>query len=227
MFAKKEKGAVSLEACIVVPLFIFLMLFLYSFFVVFEARNEMGHVLLATTNSMAFDVYADKNLGQSGDISQLLYLLYKRSGDHSDGFSCEELWFKTTQDKDEDGNVSINATFENAIRARFVAYLTDGGTTQDADAILKKYHIVGGLDGVDFSGSTVEGSDLKIKINYEIEYEFQVFGLQPIVLEQSACSRIWNDGGAISSPSGGSDAGENSGSGGTSSPGGGGGMGGR
>ena len=50
-WSMKEKGSISLEACIVVPMFIFLMLFMYSFFSFFIARNEIGHAVLATAKA--------------------------------------------------------------------------------------------------------------------------------------------------------------------------------
>ena len=158
---------------------------------VFEARNEIGHVVLATTNSLAFDTYADKNLGESGDLSQIFCGLYNILEDDSDGFSSKKLWYQKTQDEDSEGNTSINATFKDAIEARFVAYLTDGGTTEDAEAILERYHVVGGLEGLDFSESSVEDGDLTVKVKYKIEYEFRVFGMKPLELEQSACSKLW------------------------------------
>lgn len=64
-FLSCEQGLLSLEASIVVTIFIFLVLFLQSFFVIFEARNEMAHVTLATCNSLALDVYENEQLTHS------------------------------------------------------------------------------------------------------------------------------------------------------------------
>lgn len=76
---KDEKGLLSLEACIVVTLFIFLMLWLYSFFIVFEARNEIAHVVLSTCNSLALDTY--ENNKQENTTSLFSYLYYSASND--------------------------------------------------------------------------------------------------------------------------------------------------
>ena len=73
---KREKGLLSLEACIAVTIFIFMMLFLYSFFVVFEVRNEMGHVTLATANSLSLDEYENYALGSSDTVGQIFYLVF-------------------------------------------------------------------------------------------------------------------------------------------------------
>ena len=73
---KREKGLLSLEACIAVTIFIFMMLFLYSFFVVFEVRNEMGHVTLATANSLSLDEYENDALGSSDTVGQIFYNVY-------------------------------------------------------------------------------------------------------------------------------------------------------
>ena len=87
-----EKGLLSLEASIVVTLFMFMMLFLYSFFIVFEARNEMAHVLLSTSNSLSLDSYEIDKLKSSGNLSQLLTQIYGGLNGNSDGFISNNRW---------------------------------------------------------------------------------------------------------------------------------------
>jgi len=187
---KSEKGVVSLEASIAVTLFIFLMLFLYSFFPVFEARNEMGHLVLSTANSMALDAYSNEHLGNSGNLSQIIYGLYNLvAGDATDFVSLSE-WHEDTTVTTESGETEISALLEDTIRARFIAYLTDG-ESENAEALLKRYHIVDGKDGLDFSESYIEGDNLYVKVRYKVEYEFHVFGSGTLEIEQSACSKLW------------------------------------
>ena len=89
---KSEKGLLSLEACIAVTIFIFMMLFLYSFFVVFEVRNEMGHVTLATANSMSLDAYENDTLGESDTIGQIFYNVYGQVTNSQNDFTDFRKW---------------------------------------------------------------------------------------------------------------------------------------
>lgn len=187
---KNEQGLLSLEACIAVTIFIFLMLFIYSFFVVFEVRNEMGHVTLSTANSMSFDVYENSTLGGSGTVGQIFYNIYGQATNSQNDFSDFRKWYENSTETDADGNVALSTDFADVIKARFVAYLTSGESDK-ADEILKRYHVVDGVDGLDFSGSYVSGGKLYLSVKYEIEYEFNVFNLGNNKFEHTVCSKLW------------------------------------
>ncbi|MCI9143766.1 MAG: hypothetical protein HFH87_14330 [Lachnospiraceae bacterium] len=185
-----EKGLLSLEACITLPIFMFLMFFLYSFFVVFEARNEMAHVLLSTADSLSFDANENSGLGESGTVGQIIYGLYGSATNSNSDFTDYRTWYKSTTAEDDQGNQTIDGTFEDIVRIRFIAYLT-GGDSRKAEEMLKRYHVKGGVDGLDFSGSRVEDGKLYLSVRYTLEYEFRVFNGGEAQFEQSVCSRLW------------------------------------
>lgn len=187
---KNEKGLLSLEACIAVTIFIFLMLFLYSFFVVFEVRNEMGHVTLATANSMSLDAYENDTLGESDTIGQIFYNVYGQATNSQNDFTDFRKWYDDSTVTDENGNVTLSAEFADVVKARFIAYLTSGDADK-AEEILKRYHVVNGVDGLDFSGSHISDGKLYLSVKYEIEYEFNVFNLDSNKFEHKACSKLW------------------------------------
>lgn len=187
---KNEKGLLSLEACIAVTIFIFLMLFLYSFFVVFEVRNEMGHVTLATANSMSLDAYENDTLGESDTIGQIFYNVYGQATNSQNDFTDFRKWYDDSTVTDENGNVTLSDEFAGVVKARFIAYLTSGDADK-AEEILKRYHVVNGVDGLDFSGSHISDGKLYLSVKYEIEYEFNVFNLGSNKFEHKACSKLW------------------------------------
>lgn len=187
---KNEKGLLSLEACIAVTIFIFLMLFLYSFFVVFEVRNEMGHVTLATANSMSLDAYENDTLGESDTIGQIFYNVYGQATNSQNDFTDFRKWYDDSTVTDENGNVTLSAEFAGVVKARFIAYLTSGDADK-AEEILKRYHVVNGVDGLDFSGSHISDGKLYLSVKYEIECEFNVFNLGSNKFEHKACSKLW------------------------------------
>lgn len=181
-----ENGLLSLEASIAVTIFIFLMLFMYSFFVIFEARNSMGHAVLATANSLSLDAYGNSKFGDSDTVAKIFYGIYGSAGNSSSDFVDSRLWYKTSTE--EDG--SLNSDFESVIQTRFLAYL-GGGDSRNANEVLGRYHIQGGVNGLDFSNSYTDGENLYLSVQYKIQYEFQVFSLDVLKMEQKACSKIW------------------------------------
>ena len=208
-----ESGLLSLEASISLTIFMFFMLFLYSFFIVFEVRNEIAHVVLAATNSLALDTYENEALEKSGTISQVLTSIYHHASPNEDGFVDSALWNEikiyehegswngTIYAKQPDGSdvtdaddygksAMISTRFDKAIKERFVAYLS-GGSTSEADKILKRYHIVNGINGLDFSGSHISSGKIYLSVKYKLEYEYNAFGLGTLEMEQSACSKTW------------------------------------
>ncbi len=187
---KNEKGLLSLEACIAVTIFIFMMLFLYSFFLVFEVRNEMAHVTLATANSMSLDAYENSTLGKSDTIGQIFYNVYGQVTNSQNNFTDSRTWYDNSTETDNDGNETISQEFADVIKTRFIAYLTSGDSNK-TDEILKRYHVVNGSDGLDFSDSYVSGGKLYLSVKYEIEYEFNVFNLGNNKFEHKVCSKLW------------------------------------
>lgn len=235
MKQKSEKGLLSLEACVVVTLFIFFMLFIYSFFIVFETRNEMAHVVLATCNSLSLDTYETEKIENSGSITTTFFaeLYGQLTNADSDPFVNHDFWYKiekgssgaaegiwngtiyatesgkqeavdqdntkaaetgkkntTSLDVNGQGAYAVNTGLNAVIRERFLAYLADGDEKQ-ADRILKRFCVVSGVDGLDFSASYISSGKLHIVLRYQIQYEFNAFNFDTISFEQSACSKLW------------------------------------
>ena len=175
---KKESGLLSLEASIAVTIFIFLMLFMYSFFVVFEARNELSHALLSTADSLSLDAFSSKKLYDENSLQGVIYGVYGKFAETDGTFTETDKWYEN-----EDA-------VEDVVRARFLAYLSGGDMTV-ADRMMDELNIVGGFDGLDFSQSKVEGGDLKLVLIYKLQYEFQVFNLGTLEMQQTVCSKLW------------------------------------
>ncbi len=174
----RQSGLLSLEACIVVTLFLFLMLFLYSFFVVFEARNEIGHVLLSTADSLALDPFANESMADPDSLQGIIYGIYGSMSSGNGTFFNTEKWYE-----DE-------TLMAEEIRNRFLAYLAERKQS-DAQEVLKRLHVVDGPNGLDFSKSKLDGDELKLVVEYEINYEFQLFGFKGAKFSQSCSSKLW------------------------------------
>lgn len=97
---RKERGALALEACVAVTLFMFLMLFLYSLFIIFEARNQLAHVVLSTADSLALDTYEIDKLENSGTLADFFSSLYNTHFRDDSGFTSGSVWNKIAAGSD-------------------------------------------------------------------------------------------------------------------------------
>ncbi len=216
MKKRRDSGLLSLEASISLTIFIFLMLFMYSFFVVFEAQNAIAHVLLNTADSMSKDIYSNKKLLDCGGFSEeISKLIAQNEAESSSGFVSHELWNQVLKDETNnlwdgsvfasdsyaqekgktltDGSVQyyVSGQLEGAIQEKFLAYLSNGNR-EKADRLLKeRYHIQDGFSGLDFSHSYVSSGTLHLSVIYTLSYEFNVFDLGQLKMEQKCGSKLW------------------------------------
>lgn len=191
MTIRSESGNVTLEACISLLTFLILMLFLSSLFILFMAQNMTAHAILQTAQSLALDSYTIDALslgdGKSEDLGELLATGVSRiygSSDSNPYFVTDNLWYN-----------GDSAAVSAEVRERFVGYLSGGDETK-ADDLLRSMNVVNGLAGLDFSQSAVSDGMLTAVVTYELEYDFDIWGVDNIAVEQKSCAQLWKkDGG--------------------------------
>lgn len=178
---RQEEGMISVEAGIVVPVFMILIMFVYGLILFFMGEQAMTHALIQCAESLSLDPLATEKL-DPGDINNgadLLTALYAGVVSiGSDGFSSTEKWYST-------GAVQMQET----IKTRFLAYY--GGTETNADDALKELGIKDGKDGLDFSESTISDGVLKIKLKYKQTLLFDFHGIGQLQRKQSVNVKLW------------------------------------
>lgn len=186
MRKQSKKGAITLEACVSVLSFLILMLLLSSLFVMFMAQNITSHVVLQTSQSLSLDVYSTEKLmvssGSIGSIGEYLGQFISNmcgSADNNPNFVTNDKWF-------DDDSENIEPT----VKKRFIGYLT-GGDEGKADEFLENLNVVDGLDGLDFSESYVSNDTLYIVLKYELQYDFNIWSVGTVEVEQKTCSKLW------------------------------------
>lgn len=184
MGTREEKGAITLEACVSVLAFLVLMLLLAGLFKMYMAQNATAHTLLQTSQSLSLDVYLAEKIGNGGlgSVGEFINGLFQLG--NKDDFARYEACYSEAS-----GNTTVD---QSAVKERFVGYLT-GGDEAAADAFLKKVNVEDGLDGLDFSGSYVADDTLYIVLKYELKYDMNVWSIDNITVEQTACSKLWKD----------------------------------
>lgn len=185
-----ESGVISLEASITVPVFFFLMLFMYGIIIMFMGRQMISHALLQSADSMALDPYASErietgSLTSADGIVQTLYdkglklLSYGLNVTDAQYFSSSDKWYSDDIDM-------LEETIEN----RFLGFFA-GGSRSDADELLTVVGVADGFDGLDFSESSVDDGVLTITVQYRQEFLFNFYGVAAFNREMTVKVKLW------------------------------------
>ena len=180
---EKQKGSVTLEMSVMLPLFMVVFLFIYGLFSVIAVQNQMTHTLIQTAKSLSLDSYltenvesvAEKGTAFWGGLSDMVLDIVRLDNDPY--FTSQTDWYAS-----EGGDTAI-------AKQRFIGYLS-GGNMEEAKKKLEDMKIVNGLNGVVFE-TKVEGEILTLTMKYEIQYWFDFFGVGKIPMEQSIKTRLW------------------------------------
>lgn len=157
---KKERGSMTLEASIVVPIFVSVMLLVNGFFVFFIGQQMMSNALVQSAKSLSYDPYAIERTGDSNFIADLIPFLYDAFNAGGGNYVLSNEWYK-------EGNI------EDVVKERYVLYLSP----TDADELLKSFGVKDGLEGLDFSESSYSEGVLTVKIKYTQDFVFNILGL--------------------------------------------------
>lgn len=180
---QNDTGVVSLEACIVLPIFFFLILFFYGFMFLFAGEQIVNHALMQSAVSLSLDSYSVDKLSDSTNVDKMLqsaldYVMQEDDTPHS----SREKWYESAADTQQE------------VRERFVSYVANGDE-EYASRKLEQFGIVGGLDGISFFECKVEGTDrdkvLTITIEYEQKYIMDAFGLLSYDREKTITQKMW------------------------------------
>lgn len=181
---KGERGVVTLETGIVLPIFIMLLLFFYGIIIMFLGDQVITHALSQAAQSLSLDSYASSMVDYSKieSAEDLAQALYSNLFDSDEYFSSNAKWH-------EEGGDVLLETVEN----RFVGYLSGGRTAPKtyADDLLEFVGVVNGLEGFDFSETTVSDKVLTIKVTYQQEFLFDFHGLASFDKEYVITVKMW------------------------------------
>ena len=196
-----NRGSITIEACIVLTLFMFLILTLYSFFYVFEAQMKIQLNLIRTAESMSVDPFVSsrvdsKVLAHDASMGDFLASLSVHVAAENENFISEGTWYDGFDSKADDVEKAKKeyqenqADLKNTAKMRFVA-LYNGGDEDAMVESLKELRVVDGA--VDLSESTIENGNLKLVATYELKYlfDYPAFRMPDLKMKQTAVSKIW------------------------------------
>lgn len=196
-----QDGAMALEACISLTLFLIVMLALYSILQMFTAQSMIAHAAQEACQSIALENYNQTTFA-TGTLQQVPSWLFTlingdRSSDYHESadFSLETFLFKDMKENDKQiaklETIKLQTQTEKNARRRFAAYLA--GNEKKANELLKNYGVVNGLDGISFKGTEKSSTDMTIQIAYTIRLNFyiEMFHFGEFESTQKVCSRLW------------------------------------
>lgn len=185
---KSEDGTISLEACIVVPIFIFLILFVYGFIVMFMGQQMISHAMLQSAESLSLDSYGTEKIrDEDGNPATDLVTAFMENlftGNFSAGsidstFASTKHWYDSSYDDYKHGN--RKQLYENdkneVIKNRFLGYLTGKFDPTEAEEEAEKIFKQIGVEEMDFSESSVDNGVLTMVIKYRQKFVFDFQGL--------------------------------------------------
>lgn len=156
---KNEKGTVTLEACIVVPMFIILMLAVCGLIVLFMGQQIVTHTVIQSAKSMAFDPYGTERSASAGEaeLAQLFSDIFTLG--HSDYISTDK-WYSDNSHR-----------LSSVASTRFHAFLSNDKNKRDD--ILESI----GVSNLRFSNCKVENGVLTMTVDYNQKFLFDAGGL--------------------------------------------------
>lgn len=199
-FTENEKGVISLEACICVPIFLFLLMFIYGLMISFTGEQIIKHTLIQSGESLSLDSYATDKFGGLGsfddifsadgdpNIKEIILALYNEISQGTNEkykyYSSSKKWY--SDDKD--------ALLTETVKNRFMAYLSGSSDNveQKADEILKEIGVVNGINGIDFTESDVDDNGtLTLVLSYKQEFVFNFGGLAAFDRKLTMAIDMW------------------------------------
>lgn len=159
-----EKGTVTLEACIVVPIFIILMLLICGLFIMFMGRQMVSHAVIQAAKSMSFDPYYTERM--DSNPQKELNELFGDLLSINDNYVSVRKWYS-----DDSSKLSSVAS------DRVSAYLKEKGNYSQVNSMLNTFGVVGGAGGLRFSDSKVEDGVLTLKVSYKQKFPLDATGL--------------------------------------------------
>lgn len=177
---KDEKGMLVVEASIALTAFMFFILFFLSFARVYRAQEVVSHATFQTVQTLAVESYTRETVGEAGTlgaISKLSDFITNITGKSRPAYLDKYSSY---------GNV---ANLKGILLEEFAMSIEEDSSK--ADAKLKKLGVKDGLSGIDFSGTSISGSQITITVNYKVKLQFNFFGVDELKLRKTATCKAF------------------------------------
>jgi hypothetical protein len=80
---------------------------------------------------------------------------------------------------------------ESVAREYFAKNTSGSGEAGEISERLEALGIEGGLDGLDFSETSLGSEDITVKVSYRVKLMFPLYSIDGVDMSQTAVSRLW------------------------------------
>lgn len=206
---RTQKGSVTVEAAISLPIFICMIVTLLSIIKVVYVTDAISHAISETADhvaSIAYPAYAlgyrtdraltspDEFIEESGQtlLLKCLGLLEGKSEDTSS--ILPEILGTLVNSQLQEGAEDI---FLQTVISIYMPEMISGTGIENVDDKLRGLGVVGGYEGLDFSSSSLGGNgseDVVIAVEYCVDIPVPIKLFRPVRIKQSAAARLWMGG---------------------------------
>lgn len=175
---KKEQGVLTVEATIVLMVFVMFVLFLYNFAGVYRAQSTVSHAAIESADAVALESYL-REVAFESDPQEVIYLASKLGGSSTlDASALESL---------------RTADLPKLAKEKFIAAIAKNEA--DADSKLKQLGIKDGISGISFSQchADLDGDNIIVFVEYTVELQFPVFGVREIRVTKAAKAKTFGE----------------------------------
>jgi hypothetical protein len=222
MGTKSNKGSITVEAAVVVPIFLFVIISITFLIRVVYTHEIIQHALDETANEMAVASYiyhisglqdihdsvGDGMENRSREAEALISGVFQVYGDLRDLYDSSHKVYEASENLLEIlksiAILALNEKFEDIkteicipfVKLRMGDYLKKRGTT-DINQRIRNLNIAGGLDELDFSRSSFfedSSNDIDLIVQYKIQLPVPLKVIPDFLMIQRATARAWLGG---------------------------------
>ena len=199
---KDERGYIVVETVLSFMLFVFLTVSILTLINIFTVRSRVHYAITQTANELSMYSYIIDVSGDTTDFLENLDSVIDAIGNLSvtaggvQRDPREALYALVLYGMDRTNSGAMQMAVHNTVSK----HLPVGGL--DADAYLRHYNVIEGINGIDFSDSVFINSDGDIVIvaRYSIDYAFGLGWLplpedmRTLTVSQTAKTKAWLGG---------------------------------
>lgn len=170
----EESGSVTIEAALVLPIFIFIFLSIYGLFGMLSARQQISRAAMQAGRSLSLDPYLEDKLGGGGgpipEISDLLTNIFRKAI----------------------ADVDLTEGLEGDAKAkdRFIRYFANGDEGV-AEKKLVNLGVDGGMEGLEITYAE-DGDNGVLTVKYKLKYIFDFVKAGDIGdVTHTVTNRLW------------------------------------
>lgn len=172
---KSAEGYLTVEATLVLSIFLFFMMFIMNMGQIYRAQNYVTHGMMQTGQMLSFASY---EYGNKTTISRLK--------DIGNTFS---MFMGVPMDEQQIKNSWVGGDYAQTVRLAF-GYCA-GTENSSTEQYLKRYGLAQGMADIDFSGTHKDKENLYIEAKYKVELPFAFFGFESVTMHQQIVCGLW------------------------------------